>query len=301
VRIADVVARAVEIASPLIEQRAHHLSVDIPRRGLMVCADPARLAQVFSNLLTNAAKYTPVGGTIGVVVNATDEEIVVRVRDSGEGLAPELLPHVFDLFSQGARTLDRSQGGLGIGLAIVRNLVELHGGSVTAHSEGIGRGSEFVVRIPRALADEMPSRTIVDPARTARQPTSPRPRVLVVDDNNDAAEMLAEALAVLGCETEVAYDGPSALEAAKRFRPRVVFLDIGLPVMDGYEVARRMRRDSGLLPLRLVAVTGYGQASDRRKARDAGFDEHVVKPIDLDALPDLLAPQANTPKSAQSR
>jgi CheY-like chemotaxis protein len=151
------------------------------------------------------------------------------------------------------------------------------------------------------MADELPSRTIVDPARLARQATNPCPKVLVVDDNNDAAEMLAEALEVLGCETDVAYDGPSALEAAKRFRPQVVFLDIGLPVMDGYEVARRMRRDPELAPVRLVAVTGYGQASDRRRAREAGFDEHVVKPIDLDALPGLLAPRASSAKSAQSR
>jgi PAS domain S-box-containing protein len=288
VRITEVVDRAIEAASPLIDERNHRLLVERPPHDVMVFADPDRLEQVFWNLLTNAAKYTPPQGKITLIVDQTESEIVVRVRDAGEGIPPDLLPKLFDPFSQGARPLDRRQGGLGLGLTIVRNLVELHGGSVTAHSEGPGRGSEFVVRLPRI----MPGEAHAPGKARGISVSSTRPRVLVVDDNNDAANMLAETLQDLGCQTETAFDGPSALEAAKGFRPRVVLLDIGLPLMDGYEVARRLRQEAELAPLKLVAITGYGEGSDRQKSREAGFDEHVVKPVDIDKLPGLLGLQA---------
>jgi CheY-like chemotaxis protein len=244
------------------------------------------LEQVFSNLITNAAKYTPDRGHIRVAVEESGGEVVVRVADTGVGIAAEYLPKIFDLFSQGQRTLDRSGGGLGLGLAIVRNLVELHGGSVHATSEGIGRGSEFTERLPRSIANEpLPSKTVVVD-EVSRRPNGRK--VLVVDDNRDAADMLAAALTRLGFQTEIATDGLAALHAAKHFRPEIVFLDIGLPIMDGYEVAVKLRGDFGA-GLKLIALTGYGQASDREKAREVGFDAHIVKPIDISTLPELLS------------
>lgn len=286
--VAEVVGKAVEMASPLLEQRNQHLSVEMPRNDATILGDPDRLAQVFSNLLSNAAKYTPPQGEITLTVDAEDSEIVVRVRDSGDGIAPEVLPKLFEPFSQGARTLARSEGGLGLGLTIVRNLVGLHGGSVTACSDGPGHGSEFVVRLPRTIPNEALSPLVQGAVHAPSAPSEPRLKVLVVDDNEDAASMLAEALQELGCETETACDGPSALNAAKRFRPPVVLLDIGLPMMDGYEVARHLRREAGLTPLKLVAISGYGQSSDKRKSNEAGFDEHMVKPVDIDKLWELL-------------
>jgi PAS domain S-box-containing protein len=279
VRVAEVVAKAIEVVSPLLEQKNHHFLVEMPPHDEIVSGDPDRLSQVLSHLLSNAAKYTPPRGKIALIVDAADSDLVVRVRDSGDGITPELFLRLFDPFYQGPRTLDRSQGGLGLGLAIVRNLVELHGGSVTAHSDGPGRGSEFVVRLPRSTPSEAPSRGAQVPAHTTSAPSGPHSRVLVVDDNRDAANMLAEALHDLGHQTETAFDGPSALKAAERFRPQVVLLDIGLPVMDGYEVARHLRQEAELGPLKLVAITGYGQSSDKRKSLEAGFDEHVVKPV----------------------
>jgi PAS domain S-box-containing protein len=288
VRVSDVVTKATEMTSALIAQRNHRLLVEMPPGEVMIFGDLDRLAQIFSNLVTNAAKYTSPHGKITLSADVADGEVVVRVRDSGDGIEPGLLPRIFDPFSQGARTIDRKQGGLGLGLAIVRNLVELHGGSVTAHSEGPGRGSEFVVRLPRT----MPSETLLPDAlgtvHAASLSSERHPRVLVVDDNSDAADTLAAVLVDRGCRTETAFDGPTAIEAAKRFRPQVVFLDIGLPVMDGYEVARRLRKEPDLAPLKLVAVTGYGQATDRQRSHDAGFDEHVVKPYDIDKLLDLI-------------
>jgi CheY-like chemotaxis protein/anti-sigma regulatory factor (Ser/Thr protein kinase) len=237
------------------------------------------LAQVLSNLLTNAAKYTEPGGAIAVTASREGGQAIVRVRDSGIGIPRELLPDLFDAFVQGARSIDRSQGGLGLGLAIVRSLVELHGGTVSAESEGTGRGSEFVIRLPALDAGDVPERgaeknPAVDGATRAGG------RVLVVDDNRDAAEGLGDLLNDLGYVTRISYDGPSALAAAPEFTPHIALVDIGLPVMDGYEVARRLRMLPGLGDLRLVAVTGYGQPSDRERSRAAGFDEHLVKPVD---------------------
>ncbi|HYO14338.1 MAG TPA: ATP-binding protein [Thermoanaerobaculia bacterium] len=278
--LSAVVAKAVEMASPLFEQRRHTLRVEVPPAGLPVDADEVRLAQVVANLLMNAAKYTEPGGVVAVKAEPRGDEVELAVEDSGVGIPPHLLPHVFDLFVQGERSIDRSQGGLGLGLAIVKSLTELHGGRVEAHSEGPGRGSRFVVRLP--LATELPA-----PFEAAGEVGAPsgvvRRRILIVDDNRDAAEMLAELLSLAGHETWIAEDGPSALALAAKIEPEVALLDIGLPVMDGHELAMRLRQQSQR-PLLLIAVTGYGQREDRERARAAGFDDHLVKPIDLEAL-----------------
>ena len=287
VEIASVVARAIEIASPLIEQRAQHLEVAVPPQGMLVDADPARLAQVLANLLTNAAKYTPSGGRVEVSATRQGSQIELRVRDDGIGIAPELLPRIFDLFVQGERSSDRSSGGLGLGLAIVKSLVQLHAGQVSAQSEGLGRGTTFVVLLPAAAA----RRLALVPEEAAPQRTdAPSLRVLVVDDNVDAADMLGEILRELGHEVRVAHDGPAALVAASDFEPHLALLDIGLPVMDGYELAERLRDLPGRAGLRLIALTGFGQESDRARALEAGFHEHFVKPVDIDQLASALRP-----------
>jgi len=283
VEVAEVVAKAIEMASPLLEQRNHTLKVDVPRRGLRVDGDTTRLGQVISNLLTNAAKYTPPNGMVTMRAEQVDDEVVLSVRDTGIGISPEVLPRIFDLFVQERQALDRSQGGLGIGLTIVRSLIERHGGSVSARSDGRGKGSEFIIRLPleeRAApgADALPAL----PAAVA--PAAGALRILVVDDNGDGAEMLAAALVGKGYDTRVAHDAPAALRVAADFLPDVAFLDLGLPVMDGYELAAHLRELPGLADLRLIAVTGYGQTSDRRRTRDAGFHGHLVKPVDIDAI-----------------
>jgi CheY-like chemotaxis protein len=257
----------------------------------MVKGDSTRLSQVVSNLLTNAAKYTPPGGNITVRAEADDGEVVVRVRDSGLGIAPEFLPRMFDLFVQERQTIDRSQGGLGLGLTIVRNLVERHGGSVSATSEGLGKGSEFVVRLPRADAGSPLDTASVQGVACGTVASHPddSPKILIVDDNVDGAEMLAAALNARGYQTQVAHDAPAALTMAADFRPAIAFLDIGLPVMDGYELAARLRDLPHLDGVKLIALTGYGQESDRRKSQESGFDRHLVKPVDLFALESVLA------------
>jgi signal transduction histidine kinase len=288
----DVVARAIEMAGPVLEQRTHTLAVDVPGPGLRVEGDPTRLSQVVSNLLTNAAKYTPQGGEISVQATLADDQIVLSVRDTGIGIPPDVLPRIFDLFVQQRQTFDRSQGGLGIGLTIVRRLIERHGGSVSAHSDGPGKGSQFIVRLPAAER----SRDTASP-RTLRQiPDASAlrggaPRILVVEDNQDGAAMLMEALTAKGYDTRVAHDAPTALRVAAEFSPDIAFLDIGLPVMDGYELATHLRRIPGLSELRLIAVTGYGEESDRQKSRAAGFHHHLVKPVDIDAIEATLSPR----------
>jgi PAS domain S-box-containing protein len=279
IELGDVIAAAIEIASPLLEERRHHLERDVPPSGLVVDGDPARLTQVLANILSNAAKYTDPGGRVRISAARSGGQATVRVSDSGAGIAPELLPVVFDLFVQGGRTIDRSQGGMGLGLAIVKSLVVLHGGSVSATSRGVGQGSEFVVTLPLVAADAPVVRaagTIPPPVAPATQPRS----VLVVDDNRDAAELIAEALTAAGHEVRTAFDGPAALAISEEFDPDVVFLDIGLPVMDGYEVARRIRAHDGKRTT-LVAITGYGQEADRKRALAAGFDRHLVKPVPI--------------------
>jgi signal transduction histidine kinase/CheY-like chemotaxis protein len=281
VDVASVVAKAVETASPLLEERGHRLTTNVPRAGLSIEGDEHRLAQVVSNLLTNAAKYTPASGSIVVSAGRDGDSVLLSVKDSGLGIDPELLPRVFDQFVQGQRGLDRSEGGLGLGLAIVRSLVEMHRGQVCARSEGRGKGSEFIVRLPWAegAATERSAVPAAQPSQAFRAR-----RVLVVDDNRDAAQTLGEALEEAGHTTRVTFDAPAALRLAEEFQPEVAVLDIGLPVMDGYELGRRLRALPSLGRLRLIALTGYGQDSDRTRSDEAGFDAHLVKPVDVDAV-----------------
>ena len=284
VEIAEVVAKAIEMASPLLEQRNHTLRMDVPRRGLRVDGDPTRLGQVISNLLTNAAKYTPPSGVITVRAEQVDDEVVLSVRDTGIGISPDVLPRIFELFVQEGQALDRSQGGLGIGLTIVRSLVERHGGSVSARSDGRGKGSEFIIRLPLAEGGAAGADALSALPAAVAAPGAGAVRILVVDDNEDGAEMLADALTGRGYDTRVAHDAPAALRVAAEFSPDVAFLDLGLPVMDGFELAAHLRELPGLADIRLIAVTGYGQESDRRRTRDAGFEGHLVKPVDIDAI-----------------
>ena len=280
VALADVVAKALESCSPLLEQRRHQIEVDVDRRHI-VLADEARLSQVLCNLVTNAAKYTEREGRIEILGSRAGDQVALVVRDNGMGIAPDLLPTLFDRFVQSRRTIERSEGGLGLGLSIVRSLVALHGGTVVARSAGIGQGSELEVRLPAGdVVLDVPAATIQADARVDAESR----RILIVDDNSDAAEMLADALAAMGHKTRVAFDGPSGLDAAVGFAPDIAFLDIGLPAMDGYELARRMRAELGAPHLRLVALTGYGQESDRERSAAAGFDSHMVKPINLVAV-----------------
>jgi CheY-like chemotaxis protein/anti-sigma regulatory factor (Ser/Thr protein kinase) len=248
-------------------------------------ADLTRLAQVFSNLLNNAAKFTEPGGTIHVSARANDAAAVVSVTDNGVGIPAGLLPSIFDMFTQLQRFRDRTQGGLGIGLTLVKSLVELHGGTVKARSDGVGKGSEFVVRLPLVPTvpdtrspDKMESRPAVLPSR----------RVLVVDDNRDAAESLGMLLKLLGADVQVAYNGVDALRLFAEYQPAVVLLDIGMPGMDGYEVARRLREMPGSAGVSLIALTGWGQAEDRYRSESAGFDHHLVKPADIQTLQNVL-------------
>ena len=280
-----VVAEATEQVRPLLQSRRQQLQVLLPDAPVHLRGDAKRLVQVLANLLNNSAKYTPAGGAVALEVSLRPGQACIVVRDNGIGMAPDLLPRVFDLFVQGERSGDRSQGGLGIGLALVRTLVELHGGTVTASSEGLGRGSEFTVLLPFEPQPDVPGGHV--PAGSAPMPSSAR-RLLVVDDNVDAADALALLLSSLGHEVVVAHDGPTALDAVTADCPDICLLDIGLPGMDGYELARRIRAlPRGAQPL-LVALTGYGQESDRRTAAAAGFDRYIVKPLDADELLTLL-------------
>ncbi|MEP7049870.1 MAG: PAS domain S-box protein [Pseudomonadota bacterium] len=284
-RIVDlngIVANAVETASPLFEHRAHNLDIALPAEEMWLDADETRLSQVIANLLTNAAKYTPPGGNISLRAWREGQEIVLQVKDDGVGIPAALLPRVFDLFVQGYRTSDRGQGGLGLGLALVRNLVSLHHGSVVALSEGEGKGSAFIVRLPGVVHDGLALETTQATAQVTRAVT-PR-RILVVDDNEDAALLLAEMLGRLGHEVVVAHDGPHALGLLERFSPEIAVLDIGLPVMDGYELASKLLERLASSPPRMIAVTGYGQDHDRARSRAAGFELHFVKPLDSQRL-----------------
>jgi signal transduction histidine kinase/ActR/RegA family two-component response regulator len=285
--LSEIVAEAVEMAKPLVTERSQRLTISVPERGLRVSADRVRLAQAVANVLINAAKYTEAGGAIAVEGVADAGDAVIRIMDSGIGIAPALLPRIFDLFVQGRSTLDRTQGGLGIGLTVAKSVAELHGGSVSARSAGPGHGSEFVLRVPRSTAGAAVT-PIALPA-TPRRAVNDRLRVLVVDDNQDAASMLGEIVKALGGGVRLAHDGASALEIAATLKPDLVLLDIGLPDIDGYEVAKRLRRAPETAAARLVAITGYGQRSDRLLSFAAGFDEHVVKPVDVGALAAILA------------
>ena len=297
VEVSHVIEQAVEAASPLFERRSHNLKVEVPVRGLQVHGDEGRLVQIFANLLTNAAKYTDPGGQITVSAEVEKGNVVARVRDTGCGISHEMLPQVFDMFVQGDHTLDRSRGGLGLGLTIVKSLVELHGGTVSAESPAPGQGSEFVVVLP-AVSQQVLDLPVTEPQAAAVEAPLAGRRVLVVDDNTDAAELLADILREHGHETSIAHDGPTALTKALVFRPDVALLDIGLPVMDGYELARRFRDLPELKRVQLLAVTGYGQQEDKERSRAAGFYEHLVKPIDFSRLRALIDHVAEQPGQA---
>jgi len=283
VDVAEIVAAAIETASPLIESGRHSLGVQVTPQSLVVDADRVRMTQVIANLLTNAAKYTPPGGRIDITAVRGGGEAVITVRDTGVGISAELLPRVFDVFVQERQTLERSQGGLGLGLAIVKSLVTMHGGSVTAASEGLGRGSTFTLRLAAIDAAAATQKTSV----LAPVPESQGERLLLVDDNVDLVQLLATWLEALGYRTAVAHDGEEALRVAAGFAPEVALLDIGLPVMDGYELAERLREQ--LPDVKLVAITGYGQPRDRELTRSAGFQGHLTKPVDPVELGELLA------------
>ena len=295
--LVSVVSRAIEAARPLYDQRRQIVEIDLAKGGLHVDGDATRLAQVFINLLSNAAKYTPEGGHIWVQARREGDQAVVRVRDDGVGMTADLVPHVFDIFVQGDRSLERAEGGLGIGLTLVDRLVALHGGNVSARSAGPGLGSEFVVRLPMAEPRRVEPPGDAAPASAERVPVR-RLRVLVVDDNRDAVESMALLLGLWGHEVTTATEGAAALDLALRLQPDVVLLDIGLPGMDGYEVARRIRANEAMSKTILVAMTGYGQAEDRQSARDAGFALHLVKPVEPAALQRALNAVTRPPQNA---
>ena len=286
VELAAVIARAIETAKPLIEAQGHRLTVELGEASLLLHADPVRLIQVFGNLINNAAKYAEPEANIWVLAQREGDEAIISVRDSGIGIAADMLPHIFELFTQADHASSKAQGGLGIGLTLVKNLVELHRGSIEAHSAGLGKGSEFIVRLPLASAKSAAN----DHAGAQQRFAGLVPqRLLVADDNEDAAISLATLLRLQGHEVCVAYDGASALEMAKMHHPSLVFLDLGMPGMDGYEVARQLRDIPELKQTVLAALTGWGQPEDRRRTAEAGFDHHLVKPPDAHVVEGLLA------------
>jgi PAS domain S-box-containing protein len=287
VELAAVVRSAVETSMPLIEANGHQLAIALPPQPLTINADPVRLAQVISNLLNNAAKYTERGGQIWLQARAEAGEAVLTVKDTGMGIPPEMLGRVFDMFSQVDRTLRRAQGGLGIGLTLAKNLVQLHGGRIEAHSPGPGQGSEFTVRLPLVSAPAVKDSGYAKPQAGESNP-APR-RILVVDDAPAAVFTLAKLLEKLGHEVFTAGDAAEALLLARQRRPEVVISDIAMPGVDGYQLARLLRCEPGLEKILLVALSGYGQESDRRRALDSGFDRHLVKPVSLQDLRELLA------------
>jgi CheY-like chemotaxis protein/two-component sensor histidine kinase len=284
--LSPILTNAVEASRPLIEAHRHEFTLTLPPAPVYVEADTTRLAQVFSNLLNNAAKYTEPGGHIWLVVERQGSDVVVTVKDNGTGIPADQLPTLFEMFSQVEGSLPRAQGGLGIGLHLVKRLVEMHGGSVTARSEGAGKGSEFVVRLPvivEASGASFPTKE--------DEPTIPKSslRILIVDDNWDGADTLGMMLRLMGNDIRTAYDGEEAITAAEEFRPDVVLLDIGLPKLNGYEACRQIREQPWSKGMVLIAVTGWGQEEARRRSHEAGFDKHMVKPVDPQALMKMLA------------
>jgi PAS domain S-box-containing protein len=284
VELASVIRQSVEACRPLAQRARHEVIVSMPPEPIYLNADSARLAQVFGNLLNNACKYTEPGGNVWLTVERRGGEVVVSVKDTGLGIPPDKLGCIFEMFSQLDRSLERAQGGLGIGLALVKRLVEMHGGSIEAYSEGQGRGSEFRVHLPILIEEPQPYL----PSAAIEQMQATAHRILIVDDNRDAATSLAMLLQITGNETCTAHDGQEGLEAAARFRPDVVLLDIGLPKLSGHDVCRRIREEPWGKNMVLVALTGWGLEEDRRQSKEAGFDLHMVKPVDFDALMSLL-------------
>ncbi|HKT74163.1 MAG TPA: response regulator [Steroidobacteraceae bacterium] len=322
IELQALIARTAETVEPLMQERSHHLTLDVPDGRLRVNGDPLRLTQVLGNVLANAAKYTEPGGHIRLTTLQNGTDLEIRICDDGIGIPADLLPVIFNLFTQVDRTYDRTHGGLGIGLALVRKLLDMHGGTITAHSEGMGKGSEFVIRLPLLMdrTSETGLTLALDPTGAGSVtrwegemtgagpalsvPTAPtRRRILVADDNADALESLAMLLELGGHEVFSAANGAVALESAEQHRPEVALLDIGMPQLDGYEVARRIRAQSWGSGMTLVALTGWGQDSDRRRSREAGFDSHLVKPLDLDRLSELLAklPTPRGPEPEEER
>jgi two-component system CheB/CheR fusion protein len=287
VDLVKIVREAVEEVRPQIDARHQELTLSIPDEPLTVEGDATRLEQVVANLLANSAKFTQPGGRIRIELGREAKDAVIQVIDNGVGMAPELLPSIFDLFVQAERSLERAEGGLGLGLTLARRLTELHGGSIEARSPGLGQGSKFIVRLPVTLhprlADD--AQSLPEPGggeRTSR-------RILIVDDSVDAAESSAMLLQLNGHKIQVAFDGPSALEAARTFNPEIILLDIGLPGLNGFEVARHLRQSPGGTHALIVALSGYGRAEDRQHSLDAGFDQHLVKPVDLEQLDAVIA------------
>jgi signal transduction histidine kinase/ActR/RegA family two-component response regulator len=296
IELETLMTRTLETVQPLLEERGHKLTVEVPKGILAVLGDPTRLVQALGNVLGNAAKYTERGGHITLAAAESGAEVVIRVRDNGIGIPAELMPMIFNLFTQLDRTSGPPQSGLGIGLALVQRLVEMHGGSVSARSDGLGKGSEFLIRLPLFIRETVESgqpiqqRSALEQSMTnAEGPARTQRRILVADDNNDALESLATLLQLSGHEVYTAANGAMALESAEAHRPEVALLDIGMPKLDGYEVARRIRAQPWGQRITLVALTGWGQDSDRRRSQEAGFDSHLVKPLDLDKLMELLA------------
>ena len=296
IELETLMTRTLETVQPLLEERGHKLTVEVPKGILAVLGDPTRLVQALGNVLGNAAKYTERGGHITLAAAESGAEVVIRVRDNGIGIPAELMPMIFNLFTQLDRTSGPPQSGLGIGLALVQRLVEMHGGSVSARSDGLGKGSEFLIRLPLFIRETVESgqpiqqRSALEQSMTnAEGPARTQRRILVADDNNDALESLATLLQLSGHEVYTAANGAMALESAEQHRPEVALLDIGMPKLDGYEVARRIRAQPWGQRITLVALTGWGQDSDRRRSQEAGFDSHLVKPLDLDKLMELLA------------
>jgi PAS domain S-box-containing protein len=279
--IGSLIEQALETVQSIISEKGHELRIEKPAAPLYVHGDRVRLMQSLSNVLHNAAKYTEPGGAIALLVTASDEHLQFEVRDNGIGIPAHLLPHVFDLFVQSDRGLDRSEGGLGIGLSIVKGLIQMHGGTIEAASDGASYGATFTLRLPRITPPET-SQQLPRPASALKR------RVLVVDDNVDAADSLAMLLKLDGHEAEAAYSALTALEAVERLRPEIVLLDVGLPQIDGYQIARQLRASNCVPGIRLIALTGYGREEDRERARAAGFDDHLLKPADMDALQRLL-------------
>jgi signal transduction histidine kinase len=321
VELEGLISRAVETVHPLFDEHKHQLTLELPPAGVMVFGDPTRLTQAIANVLGNAAKYTDVGGQISLIAAVGETDVEIRIRDNGIGIRPEMLPHVFELFTQldrnDGRTQTRTQGGLGIGLALVQRLVQMHGGEVSATSDGPGKGSEFVIRLPLLRGDVEPVEAAADAPSTAAPSGSDvvasvaplvaagaarmARRILIADDNNDALESLATLLELSGHEVFTATNGGTALQSAERHLPEVALLDIGMPMLDGYEVAKRIRAQPWGQRITLVALTGWGQDSDRRRSREAGFDSHLVKPLDLETLTDLLARLPSGSGSAHAR
>jgi PAS domain S-box-containing protein len=297
--VRDVLAKAVETVSPLLEQRGHHFEVQVPPEPALVEGDGARLTQVFVNLLTNAAKYTEPGGHIRLSLRHRAREVIVEVSDDGAGIAADLLPKIFELFVQGEQAgTARSAGGLGIGLALVRSLVALHGGSVAASSDGAGSGSTMTVRLPAVTADETSAGRAPQRPKLHLSSAPMGLRIVVVDDNLDALELISLALQIAGNEVRTASDGPSALRLIREFAPGVAVLDLGLPVMDGHELAARLREEMGPAAPQLIALTGYGQEHDRERSLQAGFHNHLVKPVDIQKLLDAVKAAASAPVRA---